>query len=226
MSSQVQASIEGLSEVAKLQVSSVRPASTPAKFVVVETTARATTDRESGKKKEIKPENRYRCVVIPELTVDGVPSKFQKFVLDMLYSIAKSQLSDLWDEHGDLMTQVDAAIWNVDALLLYAARKAESKKLSGETILSWFAASELRKKLAEKYNEAQLKALANDLVTIAVAVIPWSEEKLLKRIALLGTVEDDAVSDIGSAMIRKMSNRLDAIRKEREALGEIDGIEL
>lgn len=220
-----QLNIEGLSEVAKLQVSSVEPAEVPKGQVLVIARTRATTDRATGKKKEIEAANRMRCVLIPELEV-RIESKFVMFVLSALYDIAKDQLSALWEEHGDSMVEVDAAIWHVDALLGYAARKAETKKLSADSIVAWFATSELKKKLVAKYNEKQIAALLDDLKAIASPVIPWSEEKLLKRIALIGGSEDDATTDVGASMIRKMSNRAEAMKKDREALGSMDDIEV
>lgn len=220
-----QTSIPGI-DVAKLQVSSVLPAAVPPKFVLIKCSARETTDKTTGKKKVIAAENRLRCVLIPELVVESVPSKFQIFVLNALYDVAKDQLDALWSENGDQMREVDAAIWSVDALLGFAARKAESKRLTKETIVAWFKTSKLYAAVLKAKGEKFAAGLTSDLEAIAQTIIPWSEEKLLKTIAMIGKFEEDATADIGAAMIRKMDNRVTAIRKERESLGSIDEVDL
>lgn len=214
------------SAVTKLQVSSVKPAAIPPKMVLVLQGARETTDPVTKQKKVIAPENRLRCVLIPELVVDSVPSKFQQFVLTALYDVAKSQLNDLWEENGNGMTQVDANIWHVDALLAYAARKAESKRLSKETIAAWFAGSKLRAAVLKAKGDAFTAGLLKELQEISATVLDWSEDKMLRTIAMLGKFEDDASSDIGAAMIRKLDNKIQAMRKARDELGSIDELDL
>lgn len=207
-------------EITKLQVFTVIPVATKG-FVPV--TARTRMGKD---KKEIPADQKSRSILIAELT-PNVDSKYAKFVTDALYSAAKNQLEDQWEKDPQLK-EVDAALYTEDSILAYWATKAESKKLTAESIAAWFEESALKKSFVAKYSAAQISKFAKELQHISAPVLSsdiYNEEKALKRIATLGSCEEDAENDIVAAMIRKLTAYVDRIRKVREEIGSVDSID-
>lgn len=181
----------------------------------VTVSTRATVDKDTGKKREIPADQRTRCIVIPELSVDGIPSKFQSIVLDALRNTAKAQLSALW-EADPMLREVPAAIWTVDSLLMFAAREAESKKLTKAGLHYWFEASQLNKLLTAKGNAKLTADWQGKIVSLAAPSVTMNEAECNAIISTLQkpALIEDAESFIGMQIIAKLQKRIDALRKQ------------
>lgn len=205
-----------------LKVSTIAQVATKG-FEPVTIGTRATVDKETGKKREIPADQRTRSVLIPELEVHGVPSKFQSIVLDALRNIAKQQLAALWDA-DKMLHEVPANIWSVDALLMYAARESESKRLSKDSIAAWFATSDLRARIMEKHNEALYKKWEARMLHCSAPSLQFNIEECEVVIKTINNSEDDAESIIGVQIIAKCEKRIEMLRKQSEEIGEVEEI--
>jgi hypothetical protein len=125
---------------------------------------------EDGSKREVSTENRLRCIVIPELAVDGIPSKFQSLVMGALRDLAVAQLSSIWKKESQVR-EVPAAIWTVDSLLLFAAREAESQRLTTATIGDWFDSSNLAKRIMLRQDPKLLTKVRANVVSLAAPAL-------------------------------------------------------
>lgn len=175
--------------------------------------------------KTIENANRMRCIIIPELAVDNVPSKFQSLVMDALRRTAKKQLDAMWK--ADAMLQaVPAAVWSVDSLLLFAAKTAESTRLTKENTLEWFLTSELCKHLMapgadgkanpKKYEDWKLR-----VVGMAAPVLQLNEAQCNVTIAAIGKFESDAASPMAAQMIEKLTKRIEALQQAAAEIEEV-----
>jgi hypothetical protein len=209
--------------MATLTITTVPAATVPAGKVQITARTRAMKDKETGKAKEIPADQRSRSVLIDELT-PAVSKKYLNIVCAALYETAKQQLDALWVANP-LVREMDSALMTEDALLAYAARESESKKLTGEAIVLWWNQSELKKELSKKATDAQLARLVGELKNIAAPTPDYNEEKALKRIATLGTCESDTEHDVCAAMISKLQRIIDKIRAEREAIGSTEELD-
>lgn len=193
-------------------------------MIQITASTKATTDKATGKKKEIPQDQRSRSIIIPEFT-PNVSSKYISIVTTALMETAKQQLSAQWKD-DPMLREVQAAQYTEDALLGYAARQAESKRLSADSIVAWWNDSALKQQLCEKYNDKQLAQFVTEIQHIAAPSIQWSEEKCLRRIATLGTCEEDTENEVCAAMIRRLNNKIEQIKKEREAIGSTEELDL
>ena len=186
---------------------------------------RATVDKETGEKRTIAADQRTRSIIIPELQVEGIPSKFQMIVLDALRNAAKAQLSAMWEADANLRT-VPANVWNVDALLMFAAREAESKRLTKAGLHYWFEASKLNAVLTSKGNAKVTAEWQAKIVGLSAPNCTYSEAECNAIIATLlkPTLADDAESFMGQQIIAKCQKRVETLRKQLEevSLEEID----
>lgn len=204
---------------AVLAVSSVPPASVAKGFALVYVNRR--DSKENG---TVPQPERHRSIVIPELTVPDVPSKFQSIVLAALYNAANEQLSQFWQDAGwPGLTEVPAAVWGVDNILAYAARAAESKRLSTATVTGWFASSKLRAFLVAKGDEKLLKQWEKRILGMAAPALTLSEDQCNVTIATIGKFEEDAQSIIGAQIISKLAAR---VKKLAEEECELEGLEI
>jgi hypothetical protein len=163
--------------------------------------------------------NRLRCIVIPELSVDGVPSKFHSLVLSALRVTAKRQLESLWDADS-MIQEVPAAIWSVDSLLLFAARESESKRLTKATLEQWFDDSGICKRLTEKGDMKLLAAWKSDVVALAAPSISWVPAKCETVIATIMKADCDEDNAIGQQLVAKLQRRVEEYAKQ---LAEVSG---
>jgi len=185
----------------------------PKGFEPVTVGTRATTDKETNKKKEIPADQRTRSIIIPELQVDGLPSKFTSLVLDTLRTIAKDQLASMWKAEP-MLREVPANVWSVDALLMYAAREAESKRLSTASIAEWFKSSQLAAKLATMDNKDLANIWQSKLEKLSPAVITMNEKDCEAIINTLSKFPDDMESLIGSQLIIKAQKRIATLQAQ------------
>ena len=183
-----------------------------------------TASTRSSKGKEIPADQRSRSIIIPEFQPQ-VSSKYAGIVCSALALAAKEQLQQQWKDNPQLR-EVQAAQYTEDAILAFSARQAESKRLSGDSIVEWWNQSGLKVELSKKYSDKQLGIFIGELQHVAASVITWDEEKCLKRIATLGMVEEDAEHDICASMIRRLTAKVDAIRKAREDIGSIEELDI
>lgn len=111
----------------------------------------------STEKNPVAEANRLRCIVIPELRVNDIASKYHSRIMAALRQDASKQLDSLWKATPSLR-EVPAAIWSVDSLLLFAARETESKRLTSDNLAAWFEASDLAKRIAARPEHDDLMA--------------------------------------------------------------------
>lgn len=138
-----------------LQVSSTRATKIDPGYVEIFTYARETKD------KKIEAANRTRAIIIPELVVTDLPAKFADFVRGQLYTIAKSQLAELWKENGNQWVETPLDLWTVDSLLAYAARTQETQRLNAELVKTVFA------EFLETCDEKKRDAIRDALISCA-----------------------------------------------------------
>jgi hypothetical protein len=181
---------------------------------------RATKDPETGKARVIDATNRTRSILIPCLQVPDVPSRFTMFVLDALRKVAKAQLSALWEETPTLK-EVSPAIWSVDALLMFAAREAESKRLSKDTVTAWFESSHLAILLATKDAKVAASWKAR-IIGLAAPSITLNTAECDKTIAAIAKNDDDAQSMIGAQLIAKLAARVKAMQVQEVELEDLE----
>jgi hypothetical protein len=179
---------------------------------------RATKDPETGKARTIPADQRTRSILIDELQVSDVPSKFQMLILDTLRDVAKAQLSSLWDADPDLRI-VPASIWSVDSLLMFAAREAESKRLTKAGVALWFASSELHSLLTAKNDAKLLKQWESKIIGISAPALTYSESECEAILKTLAKFDGDSDSAMGMQLIAKLQKRLETLRTQSADVG-------
>ena len=206
---------------AMLQVFTVAQIEKPG-FEPVTTGTRATKNAD-GTKKVIAADQRTRSILIPVLSIMDVPSKYQMFLLDGIRKTAKAQLSAMWEADANLR-EVPANVWSVDALLMYAAREAESKRLTTASVTDWFNGSNLCAAISKKNDEKLLKAWTARVVGLAAANLDYNEQDCETILKMLQKFEDDADTLIGQQLVHKLNKRIATLRKQLEevALEEFD----
>jgi hypothetical protein len=174
--------------------------------------------------KEIPADQKSRSILIPEFA-PNVSSKYVSIVVSALTATATAQLAEQWKQ-DPMIRETDTALYTEDALLLFAAREAENKKLSGAAIIAWFAESELLVELSKTANEKQLARFRAELENIA-APVPnlYTEERALKRIVTLTKHESDAEHPIVAQCVAKLTNFINTLRKQREEIGDVEELD-
>jgi hypothetical protein len=175
---------------------------------------------EDGTKREVDNANRYRCIVIPELSIDGVPSKFHSLCLQALRDVAKAQFTNIWQQNPQIR-EVQAAIWSVDSLLLYAARETESKRLTKENLATWFDASNLCKELMQAGDAKKLSNWKERICKLAAPTLDWGRD--LCDLAILRLASDcDDENIIGKQLVAKLTARIDTLKRQLEEIAELE----
>ena len=181
--------------------------------------------RNSTEKNPIAECDRSRWIVIPELTVPDVPSRFTSLVLDTLYRIARDQFDSLWTNNPQL-SEVPAALFSVNSLLMYQAKRAESGRLNNASICAWFETSTLMTKIqaaAEAKRPAALKLYRDDgFAKLAAPVIEFNETEctaLLRRL----DAEADQEHTILRQMAARLRNRIAALKAQQTLAFAEDG---
>lgn len=167
--------------------------------------------------KTIATANRVRCVVIPELNCDAVPSKFQQFVLSALRRTAVAQLAAMWKAEPSLM-EVPASVWSVDSLLLYAAKRAESTRLTKENLLEWFQASKLCEYILEQKKPKMYEDWKLRVQSLAAPVLTLNEAQCTVTIATIGKFDEDSASPMAVQMITKLEKRLADLQVQEQEI--------
>ena len=208
--------------VVMLPISTVRASNVPAKMLEVYTSARATVDKATGKKKEISAAHRTRSILVPEFLIEGVPGKFEDFIRSQLASVAKQQLSALWEETPSI-SETPAELWTTDSLLVYAARNSETQRLSCERIRAAFAGFVNSEAIAEEFRG---KASIQEVLESASAsgfkagekqvtmLLSWIEAWLELR-----SKEDDEFAETWEhrAVLRKLTTRRDELAAMKDS---------
>lgn len=176
--------------------------------------------------KEIPADQKSRSILVPEFT-PNVSSKYASIVVSALTQTAIAQLSEQWKQ-DPLIRETDSALYTEDALLLYAAREAESKKLSGASIIAWFDESDCKKVVFANANEKQRKRFLASLENIAAPTLSaehYNEERALKRIVTITASETDAEHPVVQQMVTRLTNYVNALRKAREEIGDVEELD-
>lgn len=212
-----------INEVSMLAVSTIAQVAPQGYETIIAST------RETKKTGTISEENKRRSIVVPEYSLQGlaVPSKFESILLTQIREIAKSQLSELWENDANLR-EVPAAIWTIDSLLMYAARKAESTRLTSAGVEAWYEASNLAKRVASTGNAAVIKDWK---LLICGLAAPNLAANLRYTIAQCDTLlvsisksDDDAESTIGKQLLTKITRHQEAMRKALQDVAPAEAI--
>lgn len=196
-----------------ITISTVAPTSIERGYVPIIARTRAV------KGKTVAPQNRLRAIQIAEPDVSDLPSRWAMFASAQLGRIAVAQLQELWTTEGDELRETHAGLWTTDALLAFAAREAESKRLSGDTITA--ACTDF---LATVNPQAKETATAI-LASMAAPVKKGNEKQLFnlhaKLVAFITELEDNETGDepnpILSTVAHKMLERANELKSQRLA---------
>ena len=204
--------------IVMLPVSSVAPELTDKQLAEQKKTVIFTRRNNPKNGPELATHERARFVLIPEFSMESVPSKFVTVLSEKLMEIASAQLKEIWaDQPG--VAEVPAALFNLDGILAYAAKKAEAGRLSADTIGVWWKTSQLFERISKMEDAAKrdanlLKYGKNGMFKIAAPVIPFSLEEceqLLKRL----NDEPDQENTILKQMAARLRNRISELRAAR-----------
>jgi hypothetical protein len=209
---------EHAEQVAMLQVFTT-PQKPDERHEIVEASAR-NGKNDDGTPRIVDNANRFRCIIIPTLSVDGVPSKFQSLVMSALRATAAKQFDSIW-KADPMVREVPAAIWSVDSLLLFAARETESKRLSKETIAAWYETSQLCAKLTAKNNDKMVAKYLAECTGLAAAVFSYTPKRCTELLGLLVATVTDEDDAIGLQLIAKLQRKLEEYAKQDEDTGEV-----
>jgi hypothetical protein len=210
--------------VTMVPVSTVAPAITDKELA---TTHRVILQcrRNSTEKNPIPEKDRSRWIVMQELSVPSVPSAFTSLVLDTLYKIARDQFDSLWTDNPQL-SEVPAALFSVDSLLMYAAKRAEGGRLNNASIVSWFDTSTLMGKIQAADESKRPGAIKlyrdNGFAKLAAPVIEFNEEEctaLLRRL----DAEVDQEHTILKQMAARLRNRIASLKAQQTLAFAADG---
>lgn len=180
------------------------PAATvPAGMFQTTATARAT------KGKIIPADQRSRSVVHPQWE-PTCEDKYKFHIVAALAAAAKDLLTEVWREQGD-PKEIDSALLTEDALLAYAARTAESKRLSGDAITTWYAESAIRADMIAAGGEKQAAAVLARLQNLAS---PSPKYSLAQARAAIVALEGDADTDTGASLIAKLAKHIASLEAE------------
>ena len=199
-----------------IQVSTVRQTLTKEQKAThweVFTGTRQTTDKETGKKKEIPEHMRVRSIIVPVPDVSALPSKFSVFVSRCLMDVSKSQLAAIWEDKPEV-NEVAASLFTTDGLLTFAAREAESKRLTGATIKTAVASF-----IPTVHEKKQAEAL-DILVNMAAATKTATEKQcvlLQPKFSEWVKTQSEEKNPVAHLVLEKMLEHIETKRQERLA---------
>jgi hypothetical protein len=177
------------------------------------TGTRQTTDKETGKKKEIPEHMRARSIIVPVPDVSALPSKFSVFVSRCLMDVSKSQLAAIWEDKPEVK-EVAASLFTTDGLLAFAAREAESKRLTAASIKLAVASFILT--VNEKRRDDALLILTN----MAAATKTATEKQcmlLLPKFSEWVKTQDEEKNPVSHLVLEKLTEHIEAKKAERLA---------
>lgn len=102
-------------------------------------------------KVKVNDNQRYRNILIKELSLPQVEDKLRPVLLDKLYSLAKEQFDDLMKSSNRMAKEVNQADYTVTGILSYYATDAKSGRVTKESILEWFDGSETKAYLLDAF---------------------------------------------------------------------------
>lgn len=207
------------STVTMIAVSSVVPSKVEKGFTLI-----TANTRETEKTGKIEEANKRRCIVIPEFQPEGVPSKFHTHVVSLLERAAKDQLAALWEEKGNSISEVPAAIWTIDGILAFLTRQAESQRFSKDNINAWLKTSELQKRLDAASNKDAAKKLIAGLLAFAAPVPNVGLDDCRKLISSIKKDDKDADSQFGIRLLAKIQERINLLEKQMQEVSAIEEI--
>jgi hypothetical protein len=196
-----------------ITVSTVAPIAVPAGMVPVIARTRGT------KGQQIPANQKLRAILVADYDCSGLPSKFTEFVRAQLAVTAVAQLQEMWKTQGDALLTTDAALWTTDALLGFAAREQENKRLTGDSITSACAA------FVASLNPAGQKMASEILASMAAPAKKGSEKQLFALAAKLAAHIEELDADETAAepnpllaiVARKMHDRAEELKAQRLA---------
>lgn len=172
----------------------------PAGFVLISNNLRDT--------KEVKPtaEQRYRNVVIPELSIPSVESRFIPMLLEALYGVATRRFAALMEETNRNAKEVSSDDYTLSALLSYYETEATSGRLNKQQVLDWFKAGDTFAAVLLKKGDkeaAKWVELFGKFASPNHGVNPNT-----CRVLLASMQPKDAASDIGKAIAASMQRTI------------------
>ena len=108
-------------------------------------------DIRDTEKVKVDDNNRYRNILIKELSLPQVEDKLRPVLLDKLYSLAKEQFDDLMKSSNRMAREVNQTDYTVTGILSYYATDAKSGRVTKESILEWFDGSSTKAYLIDAF---------------------------------------------------------------------------
>lgn len=143
-------------EVKLTQVVSTPPAK------LEDNTVAISWSRRSTDKNPVKTEERYRGIVVPAATLalpDGsTTSKFAALLQATIYDLADKKFAK-WAADNMLVTEVDASLFSLDAVILYWAEEKKAAQMDGAKIADWLKTSKTYKDLPEAVQKTWLSKI-------------------------------------------------------------------
>lgn len=192
-----------------ITVSTIAPASVPAGFVAI-----VASTKQPSNGPTLKAHERRRVILIRELLLDGLPSKFVEFARAALHETAKEQLATLWKAQGPDLLTVHPALFTVDGLLAFASREVESKRLTGERVREAIRAFMEATLPAARHQQA-----ADILASFAGPNKLGNEKQISSLAAKIAEYLDSsaAAADEGSSVLELLAPKLAAREAELRA---------
>lgn len=192
---------------------------------------RASWKSSEKKGRTVDPSRAHRSIHIHEWDMSTVPSKFDAIVRSALVRVAVTVLESLCDSGDDsganMVREASAALFTVDALLAHAARKAESTRLSADTIGAWFDASALAAWIRSTKGDAapRLTKIYRDLFT-ACTTIDRVKGLGLDNIERLTQAlsKDEATADVSNPIGEKILDLLVRAPEEMAKAATVDAL--
>lgn len=143
-------------ETKTVQVTSVAPATIPDNHTLI------VMSRRSTKENPVATADRYRAIMVHSAQLalpDGATvSKFAALLQATIADLADKKFS-AWAKENLLVTQVDPAMFNLDAVITYWAEEKRAAQIDGAKLAAWLVTSETYKALAESTQKIWLKEI-------------------------------------------------------------------
>lgn len=169
---------------------------------------RAVTDKATGKKQEIPASEKSRSIIIPEFQPD-VSSKYVSIVSKALGETAKAQLAEMWEANPSIK-EVAAVLFAEDNLLAYAARVAESKRLTIASITSWWNEGDgasLKKWALETHGDKGASKAIERIQSIASGCGEFTTPKICATYITYFATHCDADDEFTDRLIKKLAEK-------------------
>lgn len=118
--------------------------------------------RRSTDKTPVKAEERYRAIVVPSASIrlpDGATtSKFSELLQSTIHELANNKFA-AWAKDNLMVTQVDASLFSLDAVILYWAEEKKAAQVDASKITDFLKASKTYEALSDEAKKVWLSKI-------------------------------------------------------------------